>query len=408
MSRKKLTVEFVRRVRPPKAGRDEYFDSLLPAFCLRVTETGARSYVCFYRIGGKLRRYTIGRAEKIGLDVARQLAREAFEAAARGEDMAAAKKAARLAPAVPAMPRLFEAQAREFIKRHVANQRSARETTLAIERDLISAWSGRLVTDIGKADVLELLDEIQDAGHHRARNRRLQVIRRMFNWFIERGVVQVNPAAGIKPLPEKNRQRVLTDNELRAIWTAAGEIAEPAGTFVKLLMMTAQRRTEVATIEWPEIDKAAKLWTVPEAKYKTGFVHLVPLSAPVLDLLNARPKFKDGDKIAPFALSYSNGKRPMVGNFGTVKAELDTLSGVKGWVFHDLRRSVRTRLSQIGINADVAERVLGHLPGGVRGIYDRHDFLDEKRNALTLWARTLQAIVENKAGENIVALRAAR
>jgi integrase len=403
MSSKKLTVEYVRKVNPPKSGRAEYFDALLPGFALRVTDNGAKSYCCFYRIGGRLVRYTIGNALKINLDVARQLAREAFEAAARGEDMAAKKKAARLAPPVPAMPRLFDAQAREFIKRHVEGQRSAKETTQAIERDLIGAWSGRVVTDIGKADVIEVLDKIQDAGHHRARNRRLQIIRRMFDWFIERGVVQTNPAAGIKKLPEKDRQRVLTDDELRAIWNAAGEIPEPAGTFVKLLMLTAQRRSEVATIEWSEIDAAAKLWTVPEFKYKTDMVHLVPLARPVLDLLDALPRFNGG----PFALSYSNGQRPMVSNFGAVKSELDRLSGVKDWVLHDLRRTVRTNLSKLGINADVAERVLGHLPGGVRSIYDRHDFLNEKRRALDLWARTLTAIVEKKAGQNVVQMRSA-
>jgi integrase len=173
-------------------------------------------------------------------------------------------------------------------------------------------------------------------------------------------------------------------------------------------MLTGQRRDEVATIERPEIDAAGKLWTVPESKYKTDMVHLVPLADHVVNLLDTLPKFEaTADEPRPFLLTSTNGKRPMA-NFADVKADIDKRSGVKDWVFHDLRRTMRTRLSQLGVNADVAERVLGHLPGGVRSIYDRHDFLSEKRNALDLWARTLTAIIENRAGENVRALRAAQ
>jgi integrase len=406
MSSKKLTVEYVRKVKPPKSGRAEYFDALLPGFALRVTDNGAKSYCAFYRLGGRLRRYTIGNAEKISLDVARQLARDAFEAAAQGRDMAAKKKADRQAAPAPALPRLFETQAREFFKRHVEGQRSAKQTKAIIEQDLIGAWAGRLVTDIGRADVNDLLDKFQDKGHDRARNRRLGIIRRMFEWFIERGVAEINPAERIKNLKENKRQRVLTDDELRAIWNAAGSMSKPGAAFVKLLMLSGQRRTEVAALEWPEIDEAAKLWTIPGEKYKTNLPHLVPLAAPVLALLGDLPRFKNGNGL-PFALTTTAGKRPLA-DFSALKADVDKHSGVTGWTFHDIRRSVRTRLSQIGINSDVGERVLGHVPGGVRGIYDRHDFLDEKRNALDLWARTLQAIVEKKAGENVVAIRHAR
>ncbi len=198
-------------------------------------------------------------------------------------------------------------------------------TKQAIERDLIGAWSGRAVTDIGKMDVIELLDGIQDAGHYRARNMRLTQIRRMFDWFSRTRRRADQPsrrhqeATGEEPPARADRRRIAGDLECR------GRDTEPAGTFVKLLMLTAQRRTEVATIEWSEIDKAAKLWTVPESKYKTGMVHLVPLAASVLDLLDGLPKFKDGDRLAKHALSYSNGKRPMICNFARLKDDLDRL-----------------------------------------------------------------------------------
>jgi len=378
--------------------RSEYFDPTLPGFALRVTATGHKSYVAFYRLGGRLRRFTIGSTAKYRLAEARRKAREAFQAADEGIDAAAHKRASRRR-ASP-LPRSFEVQAREFIKRHVEGQRSGKETKAAIERDLIGAWSGRIVTDIGKADVIELLDGFQDAGHHRARNRRLQIVRRFYNWLIERGIVENNPAAGIKKLPEARRQRVLSDDELRAIWGAAESLGYPGGDFVRLLLLTATRRDEAATVEKADLDIEAQTWTIPPAKFKADRAHLVPLAGEAVALVEAMPKF-DG----PFLLTTTGGKRP-IGSFADIKIAIDEASGVTAWVFHDIRRSVRTRLSALGVNADVAELCLGHRVGGaIRQTYDVHQFHDERRAAFDLWARTLRGIVDNRTGENVVAIR---
>jgi integrase len=164
-------------------------------------------------------------------------------------------------------------------------------------------------------------------------------------------------------------------------------------------MLTAQRRTS-CDHRMVGDRQAAKLWTVPEVTTRSG--RIWSARRPVLDLLDDLPGVWDGDKIAVRAVLRQR-RRPL--NFAA-EGRHRPVSGVTEWTFHDIRRTARTRLSQIGVNADVAERVLGHLPGGIRGVYDRHDFLDEKRNALDLWARTLRAIVDNKSGQNVTPIRA--
>jgi integrase len=384
----KLTAEYVRKVKwKGPQDRDTHADALLPGFYLIVTKDGHKSYSCLYRIRGRQRKLTIGNALQLGLDDAREIARDAFAAAARGIDRQAEKMAARQAGPQTAIGRLFETQAREFVKRHVAGQRTARETEAMVER-LIDAWGKRQVDDISKPDVLAHLDALQDAGYERARDRRRQLIRQLFDWLIEREVVKVNPAAGIRKLQPGGvkRQRVLTDDELRAIWKAAEKIGGAAEALVKLLMLTGQRRGEVATIEWPELD--SDLWTVPPEKFKNGLVHLVPLPQAAVDVLVALPRVASGR----FAISTTMGETGFSA-FADLKEELDRISGVKDWVLHDIRRTVRTNLSKIGVNADVAERIIGHLPQGIRAVYDRHDFLEEKRAGLSRWAAHLDTII---------------
>jgi integrase len=393
MPRKKLTVAFVEKVSPPAKGRDEHFDALLPGFALRVTDSGAKSYCAFYRIGDRLRRYTIGNAEKIELDAARNIAREAFALAAKGIDLAAQK---RQKPVTPPPERLFEEQAREYIRRHVSGKRTAARIGADIERELIPKWKGRLVADISRADVVELLDRIADRGTLRMRDVIKTVISSMWGWFIERGVATTNPATGIRSIGHNVRTRVLHDGEIREIWAAGEQLPYPEREFAQLLLLTGQRTAQVAQMAWADISMTKRLWRVPREISKTDQPLLVPLSDTAIRLLEAVPKFEGGK----FVLSYHAGKRPFK-NYHDVKQRLDQLSGVSGWTWHDMRRSMRTNLSKLGINSDVAERVIGHLPGGVKGIYDQHSFEPEMRRALDAWDRRLQVIARDGGGKNV-------
>jgi integrase len=185
------------------------------------------------------------------------------------------------------------------------------------------------------------------------------------------------------------RQRVLNDDELRAFWAATGQMDYPYASCLRMLLLTGQRKSEVAEARWGEFDLPNKLWTVPPERFKSDATHLVPLSDDVMELLNELPRWAGGD----YLFSARGGRRP-VAAFSGAKAQLDELMGeVPAWVIHDLRRTVRTRLSELRVPEHVAELVIGHARKGLARIYDQHRYADEMREALQAWAVRLRAIV---------------
>ena len=191
------------------------------------------------------------------------------------------------------------------------------------------------------------------------------------------------------------RTRILTDDELRALWRSS--VDYPLGPFVRLLILTGQRKSEVAEARWPEFDLAKGLWTIPHERMKAGAAHVVPLVADELDVLEALPRFTHGD----YLFTTTFGAKPING-FSKAKARIDAamsseLSGGKRlapWVLHDIRRTMRTHLSALPVPDLVRELVIGHTKPGLHKVYDQHAYLDEKREALTLWAERLRRIVQ--------------
>jgi integrase len=175
------------------------------------------------------------------------------------------------------------------------------------------------------------------------------------------------------------RERVLTMDELKAIWAAADKMGYPFGPMVRLLILTAQRRAEIANLERGWLLTGQQAFEVPASHYKTDRPQVVPLSAPALAIVEALPQ-TSGD----FLLSTTAGKVPVSG-FSKAKARIDKLSKVEGWTLHDLRRSAATHMARLGIPQEHIERVLGHAIEGVAGTYNRYSYLDEKRAALDLW-----------------------
>ena len=197
------------------------------------------------------------------------------------------------------------------------------------------------------------------------------------------------------------RERVLTDDEIRAVWNAALSTPYPFGPLVRLTMMLGQRREEIAGATWSEIDLAAATWIIPKERYKTGAEHVVPLPRQAVGLLKEVSKLcpkPEGADAAHFVFSTRPGSRFQ--GFTKCKERLDTLSETSDWTIHDLRRTLRTGLSALRVDPDIAERVVGHVIGGVRGIYDRHSFFEEKRRALQRWADRLATIVKQKPVSN--------
>ncbi len=391
--RNKLTELSVSRIRPPKSGRLEVWDSTLPAFGLRITAAGARSYVVALRKPGAKHpsRIKVGEPGQMTLADARTAARTLMvdpdalkeRQQAKGDTVAAVIA--------------------EFIERYQKpRNRAWREVERVLVRELAS-WADRLIRSITKRDVLELLDGIVDRGSPYMANCTLAHTRKLFAWAVDRDIVTASPIAGVKaPAGEASRDRVLTDGELVAVWRAAEALGWPFGPLVKLLIITGQRIGEVSRMRWQDLDLAGAEWSMPAAAVKTKKPHVVPLSALALEIIEGLPRTADG---YVFPARAASNRNPVSG-FSKIKARLDRLSGVSGWRYHDLRRTVATGLQRLGVRLEVTEAVLGHVSGsraGIVGVYQRHEYGTEKRHALDAWSRELERLI-GRRGAKVIAL----
>lgn len=404
MARKTLTAAAVERIKAPAAGRAEHFDAALPGFALRVTDKAAKSWVLFYRVQsgperGKQRRWTIGTYPALGLADAREVARKGLRSIAEGGDPAREKRESRRAE--PPRVDTFTSVAAEFIERHAKRKtRSWRETQRILERELVPYWGNRPIGDIGRRDVLDILDRLTDRGAPYMANRVLAVTRKLFNWGVERGIMKASPVANIKaPGQEIERDHVLSDDELRALWGAWDAMGYPFGPMMQMLLATAQRREEVAGMRWADVDPGAAIWTLPRELTKAGRSHEVPLSPIALEVLAAVPRFA-----GEYVFSSTGGEKSVSG-FSRMKRRADQLSGVENWRLHDLRRTAGTHMAKLGIPVFVISRVMNHAEGGVTKIYARASYLEEKRHALNTWAAKLASLVSAKPDEKVVPLR---
>jgi integrase len=340
---------------------------------------------------------------------ARDLARAAHLQIAGGEDPGAVKKTARMGAKAPPARDMVEKVAEQFIARHVKGLAVATrvQARRAVAKEILPAFRGRRLSEIKRPDVIEWLDGIVDRPAPIAANRALGWFKGLCNFAVERGVIEVSPIAGIKPpAAETARDRVLSDDELRAVWEAADVLEPVYAGLIKLLILTGQRLREVSDMDWKEIDLDAKLWTLPGKRAKNSIEHSIPLSDQTVEILKALPRITGSDFV--FTI---NGRNPIRGAH-QAKRRLDALvPDIPPWVLHDIRRTVASGMARLGINLPVIEKLLNHVSGsfaGIVGVYQRHSFADEKRAAMTAWARHVQAIVSGAAAGNVVELAKAR
>jgi integrase len=281
----------------------------------------------------------------------------------------------------------------DYRLRHVDAIRSASETNRILDREVLNRWKGRSISEITRQDVLKLLDEIVDRGSPGMANRVFTVVRALCNWAIGRGILERSPCAGLsKPSQDRSRDRVLSDYELRAMIFAARQASRPFGAIVELLVLTAQRRGEVANMTWNELDLDKALWAIPGERAKNGRPHLVHLSTRAVELLKVQ------DKSCDLVFPTPSGKPFMA--FSKVRPQLDEACGVKDWVLHDLRRTVVSGMAAIGIAPHVADKILNHHSGtisGVAAVYQRHEFLTERKAAIELWAIHISGLLQPKS-----------
>lgn len=384
MGRSILTEVSIRRVRPPAAGRVEVWDAALPGFGLRVTDKDRRSFVLLTRVNGKAARFTLGRWPVVTLAQARQLARDRLHQVGQGVDPREAKRARRIDDALA-----FERVAADFIEKwSKLRKRTWQEDERIFAKYVTPRWQGRRLDVLGRRDVVALLDVVAEKHGPIMANRVLAAIKTLMSWALNRGLLDAHPVAGLTaPAPELRRDRVLSDAELRKVWPALETLAYPWGTALQLLLLTGARRGEVAGMRWEEVDMTVGVWSIPTERAKNARPQLVPLAPAAVAVLEGVPRFEG----CPLVFSSRPPKR--LQDWSGAQARAQKLSETTGWTVHDFRRTVRTGLARLGVASDVGERVLGHAVGGVRGVYDRHDYLAAKRDALDKWAAHVSKVV---------------
>ena len=303
-------------------------------------------------------------------------------------------------------------------------QRKADEIERDIAREFLPIWGDRPITSIQQRDVTEAIDAVVSRGKTAQAHNLLGTLRRLFSWAINRGSydLQNSPCERVRPREligkRATRERVLNDDELRAFWraTAKDKLGEPYGSLLRLLLLTIQRKSEVAEAVWPEFDRQIRdadnvvhsnLWEIPKERMKSDRAHVVPLSAAAVEIVKSLPEFTRGTH----AFSTTHGEKPVNG-FSKAKVRLDALMlaelramaaergddpakvRLQPWVIHDLRRTGRTALAMLPVPDLVAELTIAHAKPGLHKTYNLHAYIAEKRRALELWAARLRDIVE--------------
>jgi len=415
-----LTAIGVERAKPDAEKRREVPDGALPGLYFVLQPSGARSWAVRYRHAGRSRKLTLGTYPAIDLVAARKRARDALQEIAMGRDPGTEKvHAKRKAREADVDQDLALGALDTFVARHVranTSARSASGTEHLFNLHVRPHWKGKRLDGLKRGDILELVDRVVDRGSPVAANRVLAAVKRFLNWTVDRGLLEVSPAARVKaPTEETSRDRVLSDAELGLVWIAAEKSGPPFGQLVRLLLLTAQRRDEVGQMTWGEIDAGAGLWTIPSGRAKNGKANDVPLAGAAAKILKGLPRIA-GNADLVFTTS---GNTPFSG-FSKCKARLDATMlalarkeaeerggdadriTIAPWRLHDLRRTAATGMARLGQPVHVIEAVLNHTSGaisGVAAIYNRHRYLDEKRAALDAWAKHVVALASRSAPE---------
>lgn len=388
--RTKLTPTFVQTARAEEdADRTIHWDTRTPGFGLQVTATGHKSFVIQYRAKGRSRRMAIDGV--LNLEHARKRARALLGEVAHDRDPLGERRIE-----LARERDTFQAIAESYFDREGKKLRSAKDRRLALDRLVHPVMGSRPIDDIRRSDIVRLLDDIEDNCGPVMADRTLSYIRKVMNWHASRSDEFRSPIVrGMSRTSAKARARarILSDDELRALWKAVDATPGPFGTFIKFLLLTGARRSEASGLTWAEINNG--VWLLPAARNKVKQDLARPLSAAAQGVVGSLPK------LGRYVFTFDGATH--INGFSRFKTRLDAASGVYDWTLHDLRRTARSLLSRAGVTSDIAEICLGHVLTGVRGTYDRHEYHGEKEQAFEALAAQIARIVDPQ--ENVVALR---
>jgi integrase len=431
-SRLKALHPSTRLSRSGKPTCEILWDAAQPGLAVRVSPKGRRTWVVIRRRAGakRLTFHTLGSYPAMTLKAAREATPAILLMLARGEHPKELQRA-KLREAVRLRENTFGSVAEKYIARtEFAKMRTRDKVESVIQRELLGRrrvkgqwldspgranWRNTPIAEISRRDVIAMVGRVASPWQA---PKALVSARQIFDFAVDLGQLEVSPCSGrmLKRTPGScpPRTRVLSNDELRLIWASSLRVGFPFGSLVRLLLLTGCRRNEISDARWGEIDLGAALLTIPGERFKTGSAHSVPLVAGAVALLGELPRFASGD----YVLSTTAGRRPVSG-FSKMKLKLEQVvrelqgeaaGDLPQWGLHDLRRTVRTRLSELGVAPHVAELVIGHKQRGIHAVYDLHSFDAEKRNALLRWEGLLLSIVDpERAGshqDKVVQLRA--
>jgi len=438
---KALTSKSVEAAKATKVRR-EIPDAACTGLYLCVSPTGTKSWICRYRIDGKPKKLTIGpvlleratplangRLPEMGeghtLSEARVTARSALDAVKEGQDPFEQKKRAKQASA--SGEDSVDAALDDYVKKHVEKnnrESTARETKRFLTLYVRPALGALKLRHLQKRQILEMLDDIGDRGGPASASRVFAVVRHFLVWAVQRDLLSTSPAEGIAPPSQPvSRDRYLDDAEIKLMWLGCEKIGWPFGDMGKILLLTGQRREEVAGAQWREfdLDAAEPMWTIPRSRAKNDTEHFVALSPVVVSILKALPVMAEAEK--DYVLTTTG--RTGISGFSRAKEALDTAMlelaraeaaergadiekvAIAPWTWHDLRRTAASGMARLGQAIHVVEAVLNHKSGSVSGIaavYNRHNYADEKRRALFAWAQHVESLVTPSKG-NVVPMR---
>jgi integrase len=389
----KLTPTFIEKATAePGAERTVFWDESLPGFGLMVTKSGHRSFVYQYRAAGsRSRRMTF--AFEVGLEKARKEAKKALGGVASGGDPLQERR-----KAAAETENTLKSICEEYLRRDGKKLRIRDRIEATLRRLVYPRLGARQIDTITRSEIVRLLDKVEDERGPVMADQVLAYVRKIMNWHAARTDDFRSPIvrdmARTKPR-ELARQRILNDDELRAVWKTAEVFPGPFGYMVRFILLTATRRNEAAHMADTELSNGD--WIIPGARYKNKLDHVIPLSQAARDLLAQIPRIKGVKYI------FTTGSAA-IGGFSKFKEDFDKECGVSGWTIHDLRRTARSLMSRAGVDADIAERCLGHVIQGVRGIYDRHAYLAEKKRAFEMLAAQMGRIINPL--DNVIPMRA--
>lgn len=405
----RITKKVVDQAQP--GDRDLFIrDPELKGYGLKVTPGGGKTYFLEYRMGGRgapKGRITIGRhGSPWTPDKARERAKELLELVRRGINPVSHKAEQNRLAVDLAFRSYADLFVEKYAKRHQV--RSWQQAQRVLNHDIKPVLKDRPLHEIGRGEIKRLLEDLAGRAPALARYAHA-TLRKLFRWAVDRGDIERSPMTEMTPpAPVISRDRVLTDDELRAVWYATVSLNKPFDAFFRLLVLTGQRRSEVAGMSWAELDRASATWTISADRAKNGLAHVVPLSAPVLVELgrlatsskDERHKGSDNWPETGLVLT-TTGKTPISG-ITKAKKTLDVAiaktrdnGALPDWRIHDLRRTLATGLQRLGTRLEVTEAIMNHVSGsraGIVGVYQRHSWSEEKRAALDSWGAYVERL----------------